>query len=275
MSESAQIVWSPLVGMLSDAVVTSSPRPRVIAISGAQGSGKTTLAALLSAALAERGVRATTCSLDDFYYPRAARIELSRTVHRLLLTRGVPGTHDVELCLRVLDALRVAPTAIPRFDKGLDDRVDAAQWPVVGPVDTVILEGWCLGARPQSDAVLATPLNDLERIDDADGRWRRYVDAQLAHRYRALFDRFDRWIYLRVPDFAAVLRWRGEQELAISPERRMDAARLSRFVAHYERVTRAMFVDTPAEADVTVLLDDRHRIANVVTRPGETWVRAP
>src|SRR5512138_343746 len=105
MSQSAQIVWSPLVRMLSDAVAASSPRPRVIAISGAQGSGKTTLAALLTTALVERGIRAMTCSLDDFYYPRADRLELSRAVHPLLLTRGVPGTHDVELCLRVLDAI--------------------------------------------------------------------------------------------------------------------------------------------------------------------------
>src|SRR5262249_24435785 len=110
MSESAQIVWSPLVRRLSDGVSATSP-PGVIAISGAQGSGKTTLATLLTRALVERGIRAMTCSLDDFYYSRAQRIELSRSVHPLLLTRGVPGTHDVELCEDVLAAARVGPTA--------------------------------------------------------------------------------------------------------------------------------------------------------------------
>ncbi|HET6473030.1 MAG TPA: hypothetical protein VFG38_14390 [Pseudomonadales bacterium] len=266
MSESAQIVWSPLVRTLSDGIAAASPRPRVIGISGAQGSGKTTLAELLTDALVTGGLRAMTCSLDDFYCTRAERAELARTVHPLLITRGVPGTHDVELCERTLVAVQREPTAIPRFDKGLDDRVDAARWPVVGPVDVVVFEGWCLGARPQSDAALAVPINELERRDDADGSFRRYVDAQLAQRYRSLFERVDRWIYLRVPDFAAVLRWRGEQEQALPPERRMDPARLERFVAHYERITRSMLDDAPARADTTVMLDNRHRIANVVTR---------
>ena len=268
MSQAAHIVWSPLVRTLSDGVVAASPRPRAIAISGAQGSGKTTLAALLTDDLVARGVRAMTCSLDDFYYPRARRLELARDVHPLLITRGVPGTHDVELCERVLDDVRRVPAPIPRFDKALDDRIEPARWPVVGPVEVAILEGWCLGARPQADAALTAPVNDLERVDDGDGRWRRYVNAQLEVRYRALFERFDRWIYLRVPDFAAVTRWRGEQELALPVERRMDGARLARFVAHYERITRWMFDDAPARADVTVVLDDGHRIANVVTRAG-------
>jgi len=266
MSESAQIVWSPLVRTLSDDIRAASPRPRVIAISGAQGSGKTTLAALLTAALVERGVRAMTCSLDDFYCTRAERAELARSVHPLLITRGVPGTHDVDLCARTLAAVQREATAVPRFDKGLDDRADAATWPIVGPVDVIVFEGWCLGARPQPEEDLAVPINALERREDADGRFRRYVDAQLAQTYRRLFERFDRWIYLRVPDFAAVLRWRGEQEMALPPERRMDPARLERFVAHYERITRSMFDDAPARADTTVLLDNRHRIANVVTR---------
>ena len=266
MSQSARNAWLPLIRSLSDEIAAAVPLPGVVAISGAQGSGKTTLARLLTDALVARGLRAMTCSLDDFYCSHAQRVELSRAVQPLLITRGVPGTHDVELCMAVIDGVRRAPTAVPRFDKGLDDRVEAVNWPVVGPVDVVVFEGWCLGARPQPDAALVEPINDLERLDDVDGRWRRYVNAQLAQRYRALFARFDRWIYLRVPDFAAVSRWRGEQEMDVPEERRMDAARLARFVAHYERITRWMFDDAPPRADVTVVLDDRHRIANVVTR---------
>jgi D-glycerate 3-kinase len=266
MSPSAQIAWSPVVRELSDRISAAAPRPRVVAISGAQGSGKTTLSTLLCDALVARGVRAMTCSLDDFYYTRAHRVQLARTVHPLMITRGVPGTHDVELCMRVIDAVRREPTAVPRFDKGLDDRVEPGRWPIVGPVEVVVIEGWCLGARPQADAALIEPVNDLERVDDGDGRWRRYVNAQLADRYRALFARFDRWIFLQVPNFAAVSRWRGEQETAVPQDRRMDVARLARFVAHYERLTRWMLEDAPPRADLTVVLDDRHRIAKVVTR---------
>src|SRR5262249_3488072 len=131
MSQSARNVWSPLVQTLSDRILTASPRPSQIAISGAQGSGKTTLATLLTAELVRRDLRTMTCSIDDFYYPRAQRLELSRSVHPLLITRGVPGTHDVDLCLRVLDDVRRTSTAIPRFDKSLDDRVESTHWPIV------------------------------------------------------------------------------------------------------------------------------------------------
>src|SRR3954470_21426854 len=130
MSESAQITWSPLASSLAHDFVAANRWPRTIAISGAQGSGKTTLAALLTQRLIERGVAAVACSLDDFYYPRATRIKLARSVHPLLVTRGVPGTHDVGLCMQVLDDVVRRTTALPRFDKSLDDRIDAARWPI-------------------------------------------------------------------------------------------------------------------------------------------------
>ncbi len=114
---------------------------------------------------------------------------------------------------------------MPKFDKGLDDRVERSAWPMAGFADVVIIEGWCLGARPQPAADLVAPINELERDEDADGRWRAYVNDALG-RYQALFARFDRLVFLQVPDFDAVRRWRAEQELQVPPERRMSAAQL-------------------------------------------------
>ena len=51
------------------------------------------------------GMRCARLSLDDFYLTRAQREELARTQHPLLRTRGVPGTHDVALGQRTIDAL--------------------------------------------------------------------------------------------------------------------------------------------------------------------------
>ena len=55
------------------------------------------------------------------------------------------------LGLGVLDGLkRAGTTAIPRFDKGSDDRKPDADWDeIAGPVDVVLFEGWCVGARSQ------------------------------------------------------------------------------------------------------------------------------
>ena len=186
-------------------------------------------------------------------------------MHPLLRTRGVPGTHDVELCIRVLDSVVRTPTPMPQFDKGLDDRVEPSRWRVEGPADVVVIEGWCLGARAQPAVDLVEPINDLERDEDRDARFRTFVNDALLH-YQTLFARFDKLVYLQVPNFDAVRRWRAEQETQIEPSRRMTAAQLTRFVAHYERLTRWMCVDMPPRADLTVELDESHAIATSRTK---------
>src|SRR5690606_5606704 len=123
-------------------------------------------------------------SLDDVYLTHDARQHLAATVHPLLQTRGVPGTHDVDLGVdtmtRLIHAGAGDRTPLPRFDKAQDTQMPRNQWPVFeGPADVVIFEGWCVGARPQSDEALATPINALERDEDADGRWRGYVNGKL------------------------------------------------------------------------------------------------
>ena len=84
----------------------AADRPMLVAVNGSQGSGKSTLCAWLCAHLqAACGVRAISVSLDDFYLTRAQRQKLAASVHPLLATRGVPGTHDVHLLNSTLDAL--------------------------------------------------------------------------------------------------------------------------------------------------------------------------
>jgi D-glycerate 3-kinase len=266
MSTSARTLrWMPLVQTLAARVMSSAAPPGLLAIAGAQGSGKSTLARLLTDELVRLGRRAVTCALDDFYLTRRERVTLAATVHPLLLTRGVPGTHDVDLCERVLARLGMDAMRIPTFDKGLDDRLGSDDWPLAGPADTVVFEGWCLGARPQSAAALRSPVNDLEREEDGDQRWRTFVNAALAGPYRRLFTGFDALVYLQVPDMAAVRRWRADQERQLPPARRMNAAALDRFIAHYERITRWMLEDLPGRADLTVVLGADHQIETVVT----------
>jgi len=249
-------------------------RPIVLGIAGAQGSGKTTLAALLALLLEHGlGLRAVALSLDDFYLTRDERARLARELHPLLATRGLPGSHDVALALRVLDQLLGAdagvPVHYPRFDKARDERVAEEAWPSWrGPTDVVVLEGVCLGAEPAPDAALATPINAFEREHDGDGRFRRYVDAQLAGPYRALFARVDLLVFLAVPDMGSVRRFRGEQErrlVARSPNAPglLGPGELERFVQRFERISLRMLAQTPARADVVLRLDRDHACVGV------------
>ena len=234
-------------------VLATEGRPIAIGLAGAQGSGKSTMAPRIVSRLAGAGVRAAVLSLDDFYLTRAERAGLAANVHPLLATRGVPGTHDVALLAAVLDdMLRAEDVQIPRFDKATDDRLDGDWRTVAGPVDVVILEGWCIGARPQPDGRLAAPINRLERLEDPDGRWRRWVNAHLASDYAALFERLALRVLLRAPSFGVVLCWRTEQERQLLFGG-MGTPAIKRFIDHYERVTRWMLEDEPA--DLVIDLD--------------------
>lgn len=243
--------------------------PLVLGIGGAQGSGKSTLAQVLERALRLAGANAAACSIDDFYLARAQRRELAASVHPLLATRGVPGTHDLTLLADTLEALgRTGPVALPSFDKATDDRRPRSAWRrLSGPLDVLVLEGWCIGATAQPAGALAEPVNELEAAEDPDGRWRGYVNACLAGPYAELWRRLHGLIYLEVPDFRAVRRWRAEQELALPAQRRMGPAPLDRFIAHYERLTRWMLAELPARADLVVRLDESHRVSELRRNP--------
>ena len=236
----------------------------VLGICGAQGSGKSTLVADLAQRLAAAGLRVATLSLDDLYLAKAARQALAGKVHPLFATRGVPGTHVVALGLATIDALaRGEPAALPRFDKGRDDRAPERDWPRA-PADTqvLLLEGWCLGAAPQPAADLALPVNALEADEDPDGTWRGHANTALARDYPALWARIDRLIFLAAPDWEVVAAWREQQEAELRQRApaAMSPTEVTRFIQHYERLTRWMLAELPDRADLSLRLDHARRV---------------
>jgi len=245
-------------------------RTLMIGINGAQGTGKSTLAAFLRLALkCGVGWNVAALSIDDFYLTRQEREQLAACVHPLLKTRGVPGTHDVELlsaCIGELKNLAARDELqMPRFDKALDDRAATKVWPVIsGPVDVIVLEGWCVGSVPQKDDELVQAINALEQQQDATGEWRRFVNDLLSGEYADIFSQLDALVFLQAPDFDAVYRWRLEQEeklAAVTVGTRtgiMNKEQIADFIQYYERITRANLAALPALADVVLELDSHH-----------------
>jgi len=239
-------------------------------ISGAQGTGKSTLADFLQLALdVDHGVQVAVLSLDDFYLTKVERQRLADRVHALLRTRGVPGTHDVAMLTRCIAQLRnldaTTHAVLPRFDKAHDDRAERSTWPELsGPIDLIILEGWCVGSMPQADAALLQPINALEAQHDASGTWRHYVNEQLKREYAELFAILDALIVLQAPGFDAVYRWRLEQEQKLAMRTShaahdiMSSEQIALFVQHYERITRANLAMLPNIADIVLHLGDDH-----------------
>jgi D-glycerate 3-kinase len=251
--------------ILADAL---EQRCRTYAIAGLQGTGKSTLSGQMTDLAATRGIRVVALSIDDFYIGHAARKALARDVHPLCATRGVPGTHDVDLACRVLDALRTQrPTALPRFDKIADDRLPESQWPVVDACDLVILEGWFLKVPAQRPDELVEPINALERDEDPDGVWRTWSNDALAREYPPLWSRLDRLLFLQGPGFDIVPRWRWQQEQTLQaahPDRKaMSREQVERFVQFFERVSRQSMRTLPHIAERTIRLDaERHPLTS-------------
>lgn len=250
-----------------------SGQARVFGINGAQGTGKSTLSAFLKTVLeVEYGLRVVVLSIDDFYLGADARQKLARQVHPLLVTRGVPGTHDVSLGIetiqRLLNLKADESLHPPKFIKALDDRAPPSDWPgEQGPVDLILFEGWCVASREQSQQSLTPAINELEANEDINGVWRKYVNQQLSTVYADWFSLIDRLIFLAAPDFEAIYKWRLAQEQQNAKgylgakNNLMDPEAIKRFIQHYERLTRANLEQLPKRADVAIQLNREHGIA--------------
>jgi mannosyl-3-phosphoglycerate phosphatase family protein len=192
-----------------------------------------------------------------------------------LATRGVPGTHDVALARKTLTDLQQAhlPVWLPRFDKASDDRLppEFAEC-ITEPVDVIILEGWCLGSEAEAENTLSHPINELESSEDQEGRWRRYVNKQLALSYPNLFELIDIWVMLKAPSFDCVFDWRMEQETKLRQRHTqqghiMDEKQLARFIQFYQRITEQTLKHLPAKVHYLFELDSHRQIIKLTSTP--------
>ncbi|PKM18095.1 MAG: kinase [Gammaproteobacteria bacterium HGW-Gammaproteobacteria-15] len=258
LSAAAEQAYLALLQQLFSAL-QELPHTVVIGISGAQGSGKSTLAAMLAQMFSATGCNAAAVSLDDYYLSKALRRQLAENVHPLLAQRGVPGTHNIAQALADARAvLAGVPVALPWFDKALDE--PAAALPAQ-TLDILIVEGWCLGVPAQTDAELATPVNELEAKADADGRWRHYVNQQLAGPYAEYWRLLTPLIWLQAPDWDCVCRWRAQQERKLwqSRGKGMTDAELARFMLPFQRLTQASWQLLPQQASYIIALNKQQQ----------------
>lgn len=282
-------VWLPLAQHIEKQIRSGRC---VIGLHGGQGSGKSTLAAALTTILKTvSGLNIVAISLDDFYLTKRQRQALSESTHPLLKTRGVPGTHDTSLMQQALTelsrhfidsdsaSLTCNPiTTLPQFDKLADDRHPESRQ-ISGPVSAIILEGWCVGVTPEPDVALQSPINDLERLDDPDATWRRWVNQQLIERYQSIFDRLDYLVMLKVPGIKHIIQWRTEQEehtrrLSCSSTQNghrngLRADEIERFVQHYQRLTQHALNTLPDSADIVIELNAQHAVDHIRCSDGD------
>ena len=243
-------------------------KTKIIGLAGGQGAGKSTVTGILKFIFKKKyGLNLCCFSIDDFYKTKAERRKMSKKVHPLFLTRGVPGTHDLGLINKTIKKLKTKKfktVLIPKFDKSIDDRLKKNKWQKIkNRPNIIIFEGWCVGARHQKDIELKNPLNLIEKKYDLNLVWRRTVNYYLKNQYKKLFNKLDKLIYLKAPDFDWVFRWRLHQEekmkLTLKDKKIMSKSEVRNFIMYYERLTKHMMRDLKNISDLTVYLDTKHR----------------
>ncbi len=246
-------------------------RTLLIGLSGSQGSGKSTIAKILKIILQTHyGLNVTCFSIDDFYKTFNERKKMSKTVHPLFLTRGVPGTHDSKMLFNTIKTLKKKKfntIKIPKFDKSIDDRFKIKYWQKIKKKpDIIIFEGWCVGAKPQPYKELVKPINILEKKEDTKLTWRKKVNNELMTSYDKIFNLIDKKIYLKVPNFKYVLKWRLLQEKKLrfrsKKKRTMNKKQIERFIMFYERLTKNMS-KSYQDNDFVIIIDKRHKIRSI------------
>jgi D-glycerate 3-kinase len=253
-------------------------KPLIIGLAGGQGSGKTTISSILTLIL-KRYFKLNVCkvSIDDFYKTRKDRKLLSKKKHDLLMTRGVPGTHDINLLLSFFKKIKsknFKTLQIPTFNKAIDDRCSKTLWQKIKiKPDVIIFEGWCVGARAQTSSQLIKPINSLEKFYDQDAKWRSYVNNQMKTKYKTLFKHLDGLLYLKAKNFSLLREWRLKQErkLWIQTKNKknlkiMSSADVTNFMQTYQRITQQMFKDAIKSSSIIMDLNSKHQIQKVKFR---------
>ncbi|MBW4517845.1 MAG: glycerate kinase [Timaviella obliquedivisa GSE-PSE-MK23-08B] len=231
-------------------------------ILGGQGTGKTTLAAILTQVLTHLGLRVCRLSLDDLYKTYADRRQLEQIDPRIRW-RGPPGTHDVELGLEVLQQLKQTHSAqLPRFDKSAwNGKGDRTTSETVANVDIILFEGWFVGVRPIDPALFDHAPSPIET--ESDRAFARDMNTRLAN-YLPLWNLLDRLIVLIPNDYRLSQQWRRQAEQGMIGTGRsgMSATEVDEFVEYFWRSLHPELFITPflhnTQADWVVEISPDH-----------------
>ena len=251
-------------------------KPYFVGLAGGQGTGKTTISSIIKIILEKYfKLKVFKISIDDFYKTRKERIALSKKVHPMLLTRGVPGTHDISMMLdffKKSKAKKFKNMKLPNFNKAIDDRFPKNKWNTINKrPDVIIFEGWCVGARAETNKTLKKSINSMEKANDQKLVWRKYVNQQLKTKYKKLYSQLNCMIYLKAKNFSLLQKWRLKQEhkLWLKTKKKgghkiMSKGDVINFMQTYQRITQNMFKDMPKFASIILILNSNHQIKTAV-----------
>ena len=238
-------------------------------ISGSQGVGKSTLSILLKIVIEKiYKKKVMLLSIDNYYLSKAKRLKLAKKVHPLLVTRGVPGTHNIKKLYQDINQFNKQkfPISIPHFDKIKDDVTTKRN--KISNAQILILEGWFCGSLPIRTKYLYKNMNQLESKYDHNKVWRKYYNSMLKNEYKKVFNMFNKKIYMKPPSFKYIIKWRSLQENnnanKSNSKNFMNKDMLKKFIQHYEKITKWMMKTMPDKVDMLIKIDKNQKIKKLI-----------
>ena len=250
-------------------------KPFIVGLGGGQGTGKTTITSIISIVLKKYfKLNVFKISIDDFYKTKKERTLLSKKVHPSLITRGVPGTHDVSSMFSFFKRVKsknFRALKLPKFNKAIDDRYNKKLWhSIKKKPDIIIFEGWCVGARAEKNNSLKKAINSLERNSDKKLIWRKFVNQQLKLKYKKLYTQLDCMLFLKANNFRLLQQCRLKQEKKLwlknkksSNSKIMNKKEIINFMQTYQRITQNMLKNAPKYSSIILNLNRNHQIKSV------------
>jgi len=253
-------------------------KPYFVGLAGGQGTGKTTVSSIIAIVLRKYfKLNVFKISIDDFYKTRKERISLSKKIHPFLMTRGVPGTHDINIMLKFFKKTKsksFRSLKLPKFNKAIDDRCKKNLWySIKKRPDVIIFEGWCVGAKAEKDNSLKKSINSLEKKEDTNLVWRKFVNQQLKLKYKKLYAQLNCLLFLKTGSFSLLQQWRLKQEKKLRLKNKgirnnkiMNKKDVIKFMQTYQRVTQNMLKHAPKYSSIILNLNRNHQIKSVKYR---------
>ena len=241
-----------------------------VLIGGSQGIGKSSLIIIIKKTLEKFfNKNVLALSLDNYYLSKDERKSISNKEHELLITRGVPGTHNIKKLVNDIKRFEknIYPINIPLFDKLIDNRLNKYQ-KIYKKCNMLILEGWCCGCKDINKNYLFKNINSLEKKFDTKYLWRKFYNNKLKKEYKLLFNLFDETIFLKAPSFKYVLRWRIKQEKNnssnLSNSKKMSNQEIELFIQHYEKITKWMLKNYSKFANIVLKINKDQKITSIL-----------
>ena len=180
-------------------------------------------------------------------------------------SRGIPGSHDVELLLHALRQWRNAGTCeVPVFDKALrQGRGDRAGTRRLS-ADRLILEGWFVGAGPWAATRHGELSADLTPLSPAELAYRPVIERNLAP-YQEVWRLLDGLWQLSPTTLSTVMAWKRQQNQSQQQESGAGLAEQD-----LQTMTRSLQVCIPESAlvsgrsaDVVLRVDAQRQVHEV------------